>query len=99
MPGRRQQRAWRLALGSSHEFQQPFPAHAPRPRPDFPGMLAAADREENDLGAPDDVLERHVSDLAEDATVGGIVAVVAHHEEMPGWHFVDGRVVVEAVLD
>ena len=62
-------------------------------------MLAAPDREEDDLGPADDILERYVSDLTEDTAVGGVVAVVTHHEEMPGRNFIDGRIVVEAVLD
>ena len=35
--------------GSSHDREQPAPAHRPRPAPDFPGRLAVADREEDDL--------------------------------------------------
>ena len=82
--------------GSSNDREQPVPAHDPRPAPDLPGRLAVADREEDDLGAADDVVERHVADLAQHAAVGRIVAVVAHHEVVVGRHGVDRRVVVEA---
>ena len=44
--------AARLALsacGSSHDREQPAPAHRPRPAPELPGALTFADREEDDL--------------------------------------------------
>src|SRR5262249_33473545 len=66
--------------GSSHDREQPAPTHREWPAPELPGALAFIDREEDDLGTADDVLERHGADLRE-AAVGRVVAVVAHHEE------------------
>src|SRR5262249_21677019 len=88
-----------LARGSSYDREQPVPAHGPRPAPYHPGVLALTDGEEDDLSLADDVLERHIANLAEHATIGGIVAVVAHHEEMARGHLVDRRIVVKAVVD
>src|SRR5581483_9936205 len=87
-----------LRPGSSDERKQPAPAHRPGPAPRVP-LLAVRDREENDLRASDKVLKRNIADLAEHAAVGGIVAVVAHHEEMTRRHDVFLRVVVETVVD
>src|SRR6202041_1670203 len=70
---------------SSHDFEYAIPAHGDRPTPDHPGVLALSDREENHLGAADEILERHI---AEHAAVAGIIAVVAHHEEIAWGHLV-----------
>ncbi len=59
---------------------------------------ALVDREEDDLRPADEVLERHVADAAEVARVGGVVAVVAHHEEVVGRHGVDAGVVPQATV-
>src|SRR5664280_3772055 len=83
--------------GSSHNREQPVPAHRHRPTPELPGALALIDGEENDLRLADDILERHRADLAE-AAVGGIVAIVAHHEIMAGRHGVNLGVVGKAVV-
>ena len=56
-------RIWLCVGGSSHQREQPVPAHRPRPAPDLPGVGAVPDREEDDLRPADDVLERHVADL------------------------------------
>src|SRR5262245_31418277 len=88
-----------LARCSSDDREQPVPPHGPRPAPYHPGVLTLPDGEENDLGAADDVLERHIADLAENATVSRIVAIVAHHEEVAGGHLIDRRIVVEAAVD
>src|SRR5260370_41265338 len=97
VPGSWQLCVWRLAVGSSHYRQQPPPAHAPRPSPHFPCVLAT-DRKEDDLRAANDILERYVSDLAEDTAVGGVVAIVAHHEDVPGRHLIDRGIVIQAVF-
>src|SRR4030095_4335802 len=88
-----------LARGSSYDREQPIPAHGPRPAPYHPRVLAFENREEDDLGPPDDVLERHVPDLTDNAPIGGIVAIVAHHEIMAGGHLIDRSIIVEAVVD
>ena len=88
-----------LGCGSSHDREQPAPADRPWPAPYLPGVLAFGDREEDDLGPTDNVLERHIADLAEHAAVGRVVAVVAHHEVMTGGHMIDRGIVVEAVID
>src|ERR1700682_2514723 len=65
-------------------------------------MLTFLDREEDDLGATDDVLERHVADTAafgSHAAVGRVVAIVAHHEIMTGRHVIWADIVVEAMVD
>src|SRR6516162_394720 len=94
---------WKLvclfARGSSYDREQPVPAHGPRPAPYHPGVLTFPNGKENNLGAADDVLERHIADLAENAAIGGIVAIVAHHEIMTGGHLIDRGIVVEAVID
>src|SRR5205807_2897804 len=87
------------ACGSSHQRKQPVPAYRPRPAPYHPGMLALANREENDLCLAHEILKRHVPDLTEDAAVCGIVAIIAHHEIVPLRHLIDGRIVVEAIID
>src|SRR5215813_3977363 len=83
---------WRVWLPatrrSSDDREQPVPPHRPRPAPERPAALALMDREENDLGAADDVLERHEADLR-GAAVLRVVAVVAHHEIIAGRHLVD----------
>src|SRR6185369_6339127 len=78
---------------SSDDFEEAIPAYCPRPAPERPGMLAFGDGEEDHLGATDQILLRHIADLAEEAAIGGVVAVVAHHEEVAGRHGVDVGVV------
>src|SRR6516162_8043761 len=78
---------WKLvclfARGSSYDREQPVPAHGPRPAPYHPGVLTFPNGKENNL----------------DAAIGGIVAIVAHHEVMTGGHLIDRGIVVEAVVD
>src|ERR1700682_5585249 len=72
--------------GSSNDREQPAPAQRRRPAPHLPGMPAVADREEDDFGLADQVLERHIADPAaggRDPAVERIVTVIAHHEKMP----------------
>src|SRR5207237_2725789 len=95
----KRERAWLWARGSSHDREQPAPTHDPGPTPYFPSVLALKDREEYDLRATDDVLERHIADLAFDPAVGRVVAIVAHHEEMAFRHLIHLGVVVETVVD
>src|SRR5271170_3875996 len=84
--------------GSSHDREQPIPPYRPRPAPDVPGGLPVTDGKEDDLGAADEVFERDIADLAEHAAVGRVVAVVAHHEVMPGRHVINLGVVEKAVV-
>src|SRR5215469_10380366 len=87
---------------SANDPEQAVPAHRPRPAPHLPSVRAVTDREEDDFGAADDVLERHIADPAarrRHSAVVGVVAVVAHHEEMPGRYEVGRRVVVQGILD
>src|SRR5437867_6559308 len=69
--------------------------------PDTVGSDASvfAHRPEDGLHASDQVLRRHIADRVFHAAVGGVVAVVAHHEIVPGWHPIFLGVVVEAVFD
>src|SRR5262245_5086253 len=100
--GRPSARALDTGLGPAalpHDREQPPPPYAPGPAPDLPGVLPLPDREEDDLRAPDQILERHVSDCGFHPAVGGVVAVIAHHEVVPGGHHVFLRVVVESVVD
>src|SRR6516225_5402191 len=83
--------------GSSDDREQPVPAHRQRPTPELPCALTLVDREENDLRFADDILNRHHANLAE-AAVGGIVAIVTHHEIMVGRHCVDLGVVGKSVV-
>src|SRR5690348_341894 len=72
---------------SANDREQAAPTHRPRPAPHLPSMRAVTDREEDDFGAADDILERHIADPAprrRDPAVVRVVTVVAHHEEMPG---------------
>src|SRR6266481_6759092 len=87
---------------SANDREQAAAAHRPRPAPHLPSMRAVTDREEDDLGAADDILERHIADPAprrRHFAVVGVVTVVAHHEEMPGRHYVGRCVVVLGILD
>src|SRR5262245_58550225 len=68
----------------TNELEQPAPAHRPWPAPKLPSLLARGDGEEDDLGAPDQILQRHEADRRFHAAIGGIVAVVAHHEIVAG---------------
>src|SRR5205823_5791873 len=87
---------WRR-LCPSQELEQAVPAYRPWPFPEFPGGRVLVDREEDHLGATDQVFDRDIADRRENAAIGRIVAVVAHHEEMPRRHLVDRGVVLEAV--
>src|SRR5260370_1708721 len=62
-------------------------------------MLALGHGKEDHLRAADEILERHVADGGQHAAVGGVVPVVAHHEEIAWWHGVDDGVVVETIVD
>src|SRR5437867_10161332 len=74
---------------------------SPHLHPDAVGTNASAFgyRPEDDLHAPDQVLRRHIADRTFHATVGGVVAVVAQHEIVPGGNPIFLGVVVEAVVD
>src|SRR5947209_2839205 len=87
-----------LACGSSHDREQPSPTYRPGPAPNHPRMLAFANGEKYDLRPSDDVFERNIPDLAQHATVGGVIAIVPQHEIMPFWHLIDRRVVVKAII-
>src|SRR6185436_14538425 len=73
------------------EAEDPSPAniHGPRPWAGQAEGVGIVDgcREEDDLGPSHEVLERHEADAVARrllAAVRGVVAVVAHHEVMPG---------------
>src|SRR5581483_9283201 len=101
-PRQPRRRRWRFGCQrcrrSSHKMEQAIPAYRPRPVPERPGRLALGDREENELGATDEIPERYVADSGHHAAVLRIVAVVAHHEVMTGRHDIFDGVVVEAVV-
>src|SRR5258708_2115416 len=82
-------RRWPWPVGLAGDGEQPVPAYDPRPAPDLPRVLALEHREEDHLRTTDEVLERHIADLAEDAAVGRIVTVVTHHEIVAGRHLVN----------
>src|SRR5947209_1757054 len=69
----------------------------PHPHPNAIGsnVSAFAYRPEDDLHAPDQIVRRHVADLGFHAAVGGVVAVVAHHEIVAGGNPIFLGVVVE----
>src|SRR5207237_54457 len=73
-----------IVAASSDDRERPAPAYRPRPAPDVPGGLAVADREEDDLGFADDILERYVADRRQHTAIGRVVAIVAHHEIVAG---------------
>src|SRR5262249_14198787 len=87
------------ARESTHKCKQPAPPHRPGPTPELPCMLALKHGEENDLGAPDEILQWHIADCSLYTAVGRVVTVVAHHEVMAVRHHVFFRVVVETVVD
>src|SRR3569623_508129 len=84
---------------SSDDREQTVPAHADRPAPELPCLLASIDGEENQMRFADEVLRRHVAAVRRYAAVAGIVAVVAHHEVMAFRHDIHRGVVVIAVID
>ncbi len=68
-------------IGSKHAA----PAHRrPGHSQSLPERCVLVDREEDDLGPADEVLERHLADAGLVAGIRRVVAVVAHHEEMAG---------------
>ena len=95
-PGARRACPVRRSAGSTDRPQQPVVADGERPLPDFPEARLAVDREEQDLGPADQVLERDEADMV-DAAVERVVAIVAHGEDMAGRDLVDAGVVERAV--
>src|SRR5579872_1946717 len=79
--------------GSNNALGQPVPANLEWPPPEFPPGIFSIDRKEDDLGATYEVLHRHEPDPIHEATVGGIVAIVAHGKHMVGRYHVFRRVV------
>src|SRR5688572_8790774 len=67
-------------VSSLNEMAKPAVSDGHWPLPDFPDPRAAIGREKDDLCLADEILERNIADV--DPAVGGIVAVVAHHEVM-----------------
>src|SRR5258706_12058860 len=74
---------------SVDRFEEALVADRPRPLPNLPDLRLAIEfvvtnrREENELGFADQILVRHEADAGRAvAAVGGVVAVVAHHEIM-----------------
>ena len=62
--------------------------------------LPPASREKKDhADATNDILNRNVSHGRKDATVGGVIAVVAEHEQVTGWDGKDIGIVVETRVD
>src|SRR5262249_50053160 len=84
--------------GSSYRHEKSAESERCRPAPDLPGGRPIPDREVNDLGPSDNVVERHIPYFVEIAAVGGTVAVVAHHEIVSGRDGVDLGVVEIAVV-
>src|SRR5262249_14792855 len=93
-----------------NQTEQSVPAHAldqcdrivPRPAPDWPSIVPLAYREEDHLGATNQIFQRDVTYsvcLAEHAAVDGVVAVITHHEVMARRHLVHLRVVIETIVD
>src|SRR5262245_15477460 len=88
----------------AHEAEDAAPADVERPRPwtRQPKGVGVVDGggEEDDLGAPHQVLVGHVAHAVTGrllAAVGGVVAVVAHHEVVAWRHLVGFGVVELAV--
>src|SRR5207248_9940330 len=75
---------WNRELSNDH-------ADAPQAQAGLIGARALLVREENEIGAADDVLERHEADLGH-AAVDRIVAIVGEDKIMSRRHDVDGRV-------
>src|SRR5260221_13683812 len=84
---------------SADPAEQAAPADRPRPAPEPPDALALLHRKIDEFGMVKNVGGRHRAVLAEHPAVARIVAVVAHHEIVPGRHGVFRRVVEKAVVD
>src|SRR5262245_44331033 len=87
-----------LACGSSNDRKKAAQAERRWPAPDLPGSGTVADREVDDLGTADNVLERDIANLIQDPAVGGIVAIVSHHEIVAGRNLVDRSVIERPIL-
>src|SRR5215510_2142341 len=90
----------------AHEAENPTPPDVEGPGPgarQSEGVgIVDGGGEEDDFGASDEVLEGHVAHAVAGrllAAVGGIVAVVAHHEVVTGRHLVAADVVELSALD
>src|SRR5215475_628723 len=90
----------------AHEAENPTPPDVEGPGPgarQLEGVgIVNGGGEEDDFGAPDEVLKGHVAHAVARrllAAVGGVVAVVAHHEVVTGRHLVAADVVELSTLD
>src|SRR4051812_36310505 len=73
---------------SMHTLEEPLETNAPAP----------AERDPDDAGAALHVAERGLPDAAFHPAVGGVIAVVAHHEEVPRLHHEAARSLEGRVL-
>src|SRR6187402_2248454 len=95
-------RPWQSLRKLANQLEETVPANIERPGPWAPPAegvrLVDGGREEDDLGTPNEIVERNVADAPRGAAVGGVVAVVAHPVVVPGRHLVGADVVERAVL-
>src|SRR6476620_1892389 len=74
-----------VVTASIHEIEEAQPTYRGRPFPDLPEGRIGLDREEDDIGAADEVLVRNIAYAAARGILGKsaverVVTIVAHHE-------------------
>src|SRR5262249_27001317 len=87
-----------FACDSANDRKKAAQAERRWPAPDRPGSGTVADREVDDLGTTDNVLERDIANLVQDSAVGGIVPIVSHHEIVAGRNLVDRSIIERPIL-
>ena len=73
-------------------------AHPPGTNSGWRSARSGRDRKVDHGGAADEAIERNRAETSH-AAVARVVAIVAHHEELPGWHLVNPGVVIKAGVD
>src|SRR6266481_9130854 len=83
---------------SIHPVEQAGVADCERPFPQLPKSRRPVDREKDELGSPDQILRRHVTDGRKHTAILRVVAIIAHHEVFAGRYSVNLCVVQGSVV-
>src|SRR5437879_13483534 len=78
--------------------EQAAVANRERPFPQLPKSRRPVDREKDELGAPDQILRRHVADGRKHTAILRVVAVISHHEVITGRYLINLRIVQRPIV-
>src|SRR5690606_32334019 len=82
-----------MGRASFDRLQEAIAAEAGEKRPRPEDRSSVVERDDDKLRRADEIVVRHKAHHRRHTAIGGIIAIVPHHEVMAGRHFIDARVV------